>query len=121
MICVLLYKTWDEPPVATYLETGEDGEFSLPELQKLVDGYIEAVYPFCGQNKPALTLICNEEGKLRNMAPNRYVPAMQDVICGPFFVTNTDFTRGVSFDLTSNDIAFCGEHILDLRRTSKNA
>ena len=41
--------------------------FTLESLQREVDGYIEAIYPFEEQ----VAIICNEEGKLDGRALNR--------------------------------------------------
>lgn len=70
-------------------------EHSLREMQKLVGGPIEAIYPF----ENPVAIVCNEEGKLTGETPNRaiYDPdtgEILDVICGPFFVcglTEDDF------------------------------
>jgi hypothetical protein len=50
-----------------------------------------------------LDLVCDEEGKLNGAVPNRYVPELQDVICGPFFVTATD-GEGEGRDLSDEEI-----------------
>ena len=39
----------------------------LKSMQAVVDGYIQAIYPF----EDPVAIICNEEGKLRNMEGNR--------------------------------------------------
>lgn len=58
----------------------------LKDLQDAVGGYIEAIYPFDDE----VCLICNEEGKLLGMEPNRPLydehGNVYDVICGPFIV-----------------------------------
>lgn len=57
----------------------------LHEYQKIVGGYIEAVYPF----KDRVGLVCNEEGKLMNLPPNRFLTRRgkpYDIIAGTFFV-----------------------------------
>jgi len=55
---------------------------TLEAMQGLVGGLIEVVYPW--PDSPAV-LICNEEGKINGLPLNRYVPSIQDVICGTFF------------------------------------
>ena len=40
---------------------------TLEAMQKVVDGYIQAVYPF----EEPVALICNEEGKLNGLPLNR--------------------------------------------------
>mgnify|MGYP003197984914 CR=1 FL=1 len=42
---------------------------SLEDLQKIVDGLIEAYYPFEEQ----VCIVCNEESKINGMRPNRSV------------------------------------------------
>lgn len=58
----------------------------LEDLQKAVGGYIEAIYPF----DDPVCIICNEEGKLMGMEPNRALRSADgkpyDVICGPFLI-----------------------------------
>ena len=59
---------------------------SLESMQKLVGGYIEAVYPF----EDPVALVCNEEGKLMGLPPNRLLRNENgepyDFIAGTFFV-----------------------------------
>ena len=58
----------------------------LESMQKIVDGSIEAVYPF---DEP-VALICNEEGKLLNLPLNRALRDdegnVYDIISGTFFL-----------------------------------
>jgi hypothetical protein len=58
---------------------------TLEALQKAVGGYIETVGLENG-----LVLICNEEGKLRGLTPNRYIRPLRDTICGTFLICGTD-------------------------------
>ena len=62
---------------------------SLESMQKVVEGYIEACYVL-----PDAVIICNEEGKINNMIPNRAVYDEEgkrvDVIYGPFFICGID-------------------------------
>ena len=59
---------------------------SLPDMQQLVGGDIEAVYPF----QEPVALVCNSDGKLLGLPMNRplldkdYLP--YDIIRGTFFV-----------------------------------
>ena len=59
----------------------------LESMQKIVGGYIEAVYPF---DDPDVALVCNEEGKLEGLTPNRFLlnrnNGICDFICGDFFL-----------------------------------
>jgi len=63
---------------------------SLEEYQRAVDGQIEAFYPFEEQ----VAIICNEEGKINGMEPNRAVFDSEgdilDIVFGPFFVCSCD-------------------------------
>lgn len=73
---------------------------SLEDLQKVVDGLIEAYYPFEEQ----VCIVCNDEGKINGMLPNRSVKnedgVMVDFICGPAFICDC---RGESFDSLSDE------------------
>ena len=68
---------------------------TLKEMQNIVGGSIESLYPF----EDPVAIVCNEEGKILGMEPNRaiYDPdtgEIVDVICGTFFVcglTEDDF------------------------------
>lgn len=72
-----------EPMTQPYQKTIPN---TLEAMQKLVGGHIEAVYPF----DDPVALVCNEEGKLLNLQPNRFQRdengTPYDYICGTFFV-----------------------------------
>lgn len=80
-----------EPHRAAYeKEIGSD----LESLQHEVGGLIQAIYPF----KDDVALICNDEGKLHNLPPNRFLYDEEgnayDIIVGTFLVvglTEDDF------------------------------
>lgn len=60
---------------------------SLEAMQAVVGGLIQAVYPF----EEPVALVCNEEGKLMGLPPNRMLRdpetgEVYDVICGTFFL-----------------------------------
>ena len=59
---------------------------SLESMQKIVGGYIEAIYPL----DDPIALVCNEEGKINGLSPNRVLVDKDgnvlDVICGTFFL-----------------------------------
>ena len=59
----------------------------LRSMQEIVGGYIEVIYPFDDQE---IALICNEEGKLEGLTPNRFLlnrdNGICDYICGDFFL-----------------------------------
>ena len=80
-----------EPLKTPYTKTIDD---SLESLQHEVDGYIECVYFF---DEPVV-IICNEEGKINGLKPNRALKdergSVLDVIAGTFImcgITDTDF------------------------------
>ncbi len=57
----------------------------LKEMQSIVGGYIEAIYPF-----PGIALVCNEEGWLRGLPGNRGLRdkdgEVHNIIWGTFFL-----------------------------------
>lgn len=62
----------------------------LKTMQGLVGGYIEVV-----NIEKDVALICNEEGKLLDLAPNIYVNGINDTVVGPIIlagVSGEDFT-----------------------------
>ena len=60
----------------------------LNDMQEIVGGHIEAIYPF--KEQVAIALVCNSEGKLLGLPMNR--PLLDedrlpyDIICGTFFI-----------------------------------
>ena len=72
---------------------------NLKEKQKLVDGLIEYVYlPNCND----VVLICNEEGKLLGLPPNRDIG--YDIVCGDFLIVGDDPELGEDRSLTEEQI-----------------
>ena len=71
-----------EPAVVKRIEN------TLESLQEIVGGYIETA-PLWLED---LVLICNEEGKLRGMAPNRAIG--HDIIVGPIIVAKANNKTG---------------------------
>jgi len=68
-------------------------EESLPAMQQMVGGMIEEYMPFYSETDERIqdvALICNDEGKVRRMMPNRTIYGEDgerlDVICGDFFL-----------------------------------
>ena len=59
----------------------------LASFQKIVGGYIEAIYPF----DDPVAIIFNEEGKLNGMEANRALcdssGQIYDILLGPFLIT----------------------------------
>ena len=80
-------------PGETPREVEIDG--SLKSMQNIVGGLIQAIYPF----DDPVALICNAEGKLIGLEPNRALRdtetgAIYDIIFGPFLICglgNNDF------------------------------
>ena len=58
----------------------------LESMQAIVGGYIQAIYPFDDE----VALVCNEEGKINGLMPNRFLlnrnNGICDYICGDFFL-----------------------------------
>lgn len=74
-----------------YVEPGKRARVTtiqsgLESLQRMVGGYIEAVYPY----DDPVAIICNEEGKINGMDLNRALRddrgEIYDIIAGPFLV-----------------------------------
>ena len=67
---------------ARELELGTE----LEDMQRAVGGNIEPYYPF----EEAVAIVCNDEGKINGMSPNRAIRdedgEIIDVICGSFFI-----------------------------------
>ncbi len=68
-------------------------EDSLSAMQQMVGGMIEEYMPFYSEADERIqdvALICNDEGKVRRMMPNRTIYGEDgerlDVICGDFFL-----------------------------------
>lgn len=59
---------------------------TLEAMQQIVGGLIQALYPWADP----VALVCNDEGKLLGLEPNRYLMneegEVYDMICGPFFI-----------------------------------
>ncbi len=59
---------------------------SLAAMQSIVGGYIQVLYPFSEE----VALVCNDEGKLMKLLPNRGLRTedgeMYDILCGTFFL-----------------------------------
>ena len=62
-------------------------DHDLSSMQKVVGGLIQAIYPF----EEEVSLICNDEGKLMGLPPNRVLRhpetgAIYDIVVGTFFL-----------------------------------
>lgn len=73
---------------------------TLKSLQELVGGYIEYCYM---PEHEDVVLICNEEGKINGMGPNRDIG--HDIIFGPFFVIGDNPDIGENISLTEEQIS----------------
>ena len=58
----------------------------LKDMQEIVGGHIEAIYPF----KEQVAIIANEEGKILGLPFNRHLSDERgvpyDIVCGTFFL-----------------------------------
>lgn len=77
---------------------------SLKEMQDIVGGYIQAVYPF----EEPVALICNDEGKLMDLPANRGLRdkdgQIYDIVCGTFFLCGAPADTDHFTSLTSEQI-----------------
>ena len=80
----------------------EDIGRELEDLQAVVGGHIEAVYPFYDH----VALVCNEDGKFNGSELNRALydegGNVYDIICGTFFVCGLGLE---DFDSLTDDLA----------------
>lgn len=86
-ITVLVVEPGEKPYV-------KEIESDLKSYQREVDGYIEVIYPF----EELVALVCNEEGKVNGLQPNRALRdgdgRPYDIIAGTFLIvglTEDDF------------------------------
>ena len=67
--------------------TVQEIDGSLESMQKIVGGYIQAIYPF----DDPVAIVCNDEGKLLGLPMNRALTddhgVPYDIVCGTFFIT----------------------------------
>ena len=79
LIQVVLCEPGKKARIATISNT-------LPSLQQIVGGYIEAVYPF----DDPVAIICNEEGKINGLELNRALRdesgKVYDILAGTFLI-----------------------------------
>lgn len=97
MVKVLVFEPL-KPPEIRYIRD------ELEDMQSIVGGYIESVYLHNG-----LAVICNEDGKLIGLPPNRpwfdEFGRVRDILHGTFFVVRLG-GFGEIIDLTDEDINF---------------
>ncbi len=81
-------------------------EDSLESFQKIVGGMIEEYTPFDDE----VSIICNDEGKIRNLPMNRAIYSntdpdkIDDIICGDFFLCYAPFQSEKFLSLTNDMI-----------------
>ena len=78
----------------------EEIEEGLKAMQGFVGGRIEIVSP-----APGIDLVCNEEGILLGLEPNRMIPNISGIIHGDFFLCTHD-DEGESVSLTDDQLEF---------------
>lgn len=90
---------------------------SLESMQRLVGGYIQAVYPF----DDPVALICNEEGKLLGLPMNRTLRDERgvpyDIVCGTFFlagIAKDDFASLTDRQIEKYTDYYRGEVVLSV-------
>lgn len=79
---------------------------TLEAMQKFVGGSIECL-PLCDLNSE-FTLVCNDEGKLLELPPNRMLWGGADYLAGPGFIAGTDY-EGNMTSLTAEEITYYTE------------
>ena len=81
---------------------------NLKSMQKVVGGYIQAIYPFEDEE---ISLICNDEGKLLGLPFNRTLKdetgAVCDAIAGTFFLCRAPIISDCFASLTDEQLEFC--------------
>jgi len=80
-------------------------ENTLENMQELVNGTIEVIY-----HKGAF-IICNEEGKIRNLEPNLFLE--KDMILGSFFIVGDDYENADFISLSNKQIKKFKREILE--------
>ena len=84
-------------------------ENTLSAMQKQVGGLIQAIYPF----EEPIALVCNEEGKLLGLPPNRCLRDEEghiyDVVSGSFFLCAAPPDSEHFEGLTEEQLACCME------------
>lgn len=108
-IRVVVVNTENRPKVS-YIDN------TLEAFQDLVGGSIEAIYPF----NDDIALICNEEGKLLGLPPNRCLIGFNgkivDIIVGPFFLVGLgmDDYESIPDELVTKYLEMFGPFVVDL-------
>lgn len=75
---------------------------SLKSMQAVVDGYIQAYYPWLEE----VAIVCNDEGKINGLPLNRPVFSergeLLDIIAGTFFICGAPMDSGSFTDLSED-------------------
>ncbi|MFI3307674.1 MAG: DUF3846 domain-containing protein [Mycoplasmatota bacterium] len=74
---------------------------TLKSKQKLVKGNIEYAYL---EDREDVCFICNEEGKILDMEPNRFIG--YDILCGPVALVGYNYEMGEDRSLTDDQIKY---------------
>ncbi|MEA4890774.1 MAG: DUF3846 domain-containing protein [Clostridiaceae bacterium] len=90
-IRVIIVEPWELPREAIIPNT-------LQAKQEIVEGLIEAVYPF----EDPVALVCNDEGKLIGLPLNRRVGG--DIIAGTFIICGLDDRNSSFASLTDEQV-----------------
>ena len=83
-------------------------EASLADMQAVVGGMIQAIYPF----EDPVALVCNDEGKLLGMTPNRalYMENIPyDIIAGTFLLCGVPADSDHFTSLTKEQVSYFRE------------
>jgi hypothetical protein len=73
-------------------------ENELEPMKKIVGGFIQMVQVL------DWNMVCNEEGKLDGLPPNRYIDELKDVIAGTFFLSSAVDDEGEFTSLTQEEV-----------------
>lgn len=79
-------------------------DHTLEAMQELVGGYIEAI-PIDDE----VVIVCNEEGKLHGLQPNRglyYDGELADILFGTFFICAAPLDKGEFASLTDEQAEY---------------
>ena len=102
----------------------KDVKDNLTTYQQMVGGHIQLLYPF-SEN---VGVVCNDEGKLLNLPPNRLLRDENtgkpyDVLCGNFFVIglkNNDFCSLTEDQVKKYHRMYDRERLLVPKKKQKN-
>ena len=71
-----------EPGYLPYEKEIQDGTDHLEQMQAIVGGLIEPIYPYLEE----VAIVCNEEGLINGLPFNRSVPGGYGGVFGTFFI-----------------------------------